>query len=862
MDTRVEIFRDGLWRRLRLQDQKAIKYNALINLIGKIKSREISHTNTFVLPSVFENTQALGVNSFNKSDLARALNSKFKARFYVEDKLLQEGFLIINNTTNGEINVNFIDGALDITEKWGSITFRDLLISKEYIKPPEYQKAIVEMKSYLMDKTSVLEPLSEVEGRGYNLALFPNNLNAIGDTFQENEEGYRIDNAFNPYQSRPIFNTKALFDLAVETFGYTPIYDPSIDWEKVAKTYMVDEGLNESERGDGDLERTFPVVYEQHSSNYTGRKGSGTKTTPFTFVSEEYALKPRDIQGWRNPPGQLDDSANTIGAANYLDEYCVFKPEISGAAYGTIKYTAVIAPINGDNKWCEAYSVWENEDAGGPVVFKKMDAESNRTITEREVELILDKAELRSSPRGSNGSLIGVIASFSHRFHRRRDWRDDYWLYWTTVKETYILEGVISYDEYGQYIADAIDLTHAAPRAIIKELLTSVMQKEGILMNINSREKTVKFFSYEHYRVKKNNGEFYDWSEYLRKYSPFTFNTDYGDSYAKKNEIGLAEPYNGNTFFKNISNKGEESKYKDFTQNLVEKFKDVASIISVENSVYPYFEYENQGLGLIEYVGENIDGLNQVDATGSRQGYLKPLPLIANVNYSILPEGVKEWYHIVENAVKGQATFLLPVDVVRNLDLSTPIYVEEMGGFYIIEEVSEYMNPQTEVKVKLIKLIDETKEKSKPNSSSINLAGSIQGGSFYEGSLVKIQPSKDIEGKISWKSNFLAELDNDYAGQEFGVEIFTGSIYEATLELADRTLNITGTYLGKSTYIGLLSKSKIPYQDNILRTYLIPLSELSEVATDENIETLISEWFTTNGITITETENIGWETTE
>jgi len=48
------------------------------------------------------------------------------------------------------------------------------------------------------------------------------------------------------------------------------------------------------------------------------------------------------------------------------------------------------------------------------------------------------------------------------------------------------------------------------------------MQKEGILMSINSREKTVKFFSYGAYRTSRDNGVFYDWSEYLRKYDPFT----------------------------------------------------------------------------------------------------------------------------------------------------------------------------------------------------------------------------------------------------------------------------------------------------------------------------------------------------
>lgn len=865
MDTRVEIFRDDLWRRIRLQDEKAIKYNALINLIGKITSREISHTNTFVLPPVFENTQALGVNSFNKNELARALNSKYPARFYVEDKLLQEGFLIINNTTNGEINVNFIDGALDITEKWGSITLQELIISDLYTKPVDYQKAILEMRNYLMDKTTVLKSLSEVESRGYNLALFPNNLNTIGDAFQKNREGYRQDDSFNPYQSRPIFNTKALFDLAVETFGYTPIYDPSVNWEKVSKTFIVDEGLGESENteDEGQIETTFPTVGVQGDLYYTGRKGSGTISTVYNFVKgTERTRRPMDIPGWVNPPGQLGSSNRSYreGAIDYRQQYTVLVPEIEAAAFGKIKYSSEIYYRNDDNKWTEAYSVWENANQGGSVLFNKLDTDSEvESNNWDQYSVTIDKTELRNVPAGSNGKLIGIIHTFCNRYHLRRHWRKDYGLKNIVVRESYALKGVVSYDEYGQYITDAIDLTHAAPKTTIKKLLISAMQKEGILMSINSKTKTVKFFTYGAYNRRREDGIFYDWSEYLQKYDPFIFNTDYGDSYAKKNQIGLTDPYIGNTFTKNITNQGKESKYKDFTQNLVEGFKDVSSIKSVENTTYPYFEYENKGLGLVEAMSGTITGLQQINASGDSQGLLEPLSLIANVNYAELPGGVKEWYDLVERAVKGQATFLLPVDVVKELDLSIPVYIEEMGGFYIIEEISEYMNAQTQVKVKLIKLIDGIGVERPRVPSAINLIGEYTGNSFYRGSSVKVQISMDLSGGYSGDSQYAAELENDYVGIEFGADMFTESVYEGLLELANRTLDISGEYQGISDLLGELSISIVPYQDNILKIYSIPLSELTATPENTNIESLVSEWFTSKGLTIGETESIGWE---
>jgi len=125
---------------------------------------------------------------------------------------------------------------------------------------------------------------------------------------------------------------------------------------------------------------------------------------------------------------------------------------------------------NGDNKWSEAFSVWENETPGGDVIFQKMDTDTNAVSNSFAYKTELDKRELRESPEGSNGRLIGIVHSFSNRYHKRRHWRRDYGLTDITIKETYLLKDTISYDEYGQYLADAINLTHAAPKTIIKEL--------------------------------------------------------------------------------------------------------------------------------------------------------------------------------------------------------------------------------------------------------------------------------------------------------------------------------------------------------------------------------------------------------
>ena len=58
---RVEIYRDSVWTALELYENRSIKYNALINKIEGINSREISHTNTFSLPRTEINITALNI---------------------------------------------------------------------------------------------------------------------------------------------------------------------------------------------------------------------------------------------------------------------------------------------------------------------------------------------------------------------------------------------------------------------------------------------------------------------------------------------------------------------------------------------------------------------------------------------------------------------------------------------------------------------------------------------------------------------------------------------------------------------------------------------------------------------------------
>jgi hypothetical protein len=124
------------------------------------------------------------------------------------------------------------------------------------------------------------------------------------------------------------------------------------------------------------------------------------------------------------------------------------------------------------------------------------------------------------------------------------------------------------------------------------------------------------------------------------------------------------------------------------------------------------------GLGLVEKTNL-ITGLTQVDDSGITQGSIPFLQNVANINYAELPNGVSEWYNLIDRALKGTGTFLIPVQVIKTLDISEPIYVEKLGGFFIIERIEEYVDAQTLVKVHLIKLLDDAPVSEEPGAPSV-----------------------------------------------------------------------------------------------------------------------------------------------
>lgn len=859
-DTRIEILRDGLWRSLELASNKAIKYNAVINQIGKVATREISHTNTFSIPYIHTNVSALGLNVFNPADMAKAMNAKYEATYYVEGKLLRTGYIVINNTRDGAININFIDEALSLLDKWGSTTYKELLNDTVLDIPADYAVAIQECHDYFLDVNNIVAFTSEVGTRGYKLTQFPNTLNTIGDDFHVTTETItttstdtngdtvtdvttneaRIDNTFNSYQCRPVWNVKALFDLATESYGYTPIYDDSVDWDAVANMYMIEESKNE-EGATGIQTINYNTVNNAHPYNITSTNAIlGTNNVDTLMLFEGDVLKPNDIPNWVDPDWLVYFNyfvGGTNGSTPWMSTDCVFVPIVTVGNVGTMTFNISVAGATSGVDLYKYNYIWKSPVLGSDVVHQTLytgygvvnpDPNYTETVTvnanSRDYEIVVDKATFNTQAFGvinntnlfipanvptasgamtwnagnntitstttSSGSVsipldsvanaagnfkvsfdvfvqsgdlfvemgtggtqveITPLVASSITYNKSLEYDKDQTgaslkisgtfrgtisniqviemaacteliglmisvgrglssgsgvLSSMIAQQEFLPEGVVTFDEQGQYLPSLFTLTHNAPRKTIKDLLSGYMHKDGILMDIDAKAKTVKFFNYQEYENNKDAGVYTNFSNYLLKYDKIERNTDYGNQFAKLNRIGLNSPYPGNTYDYTLTNQGDESKFKDFTVNNNSVFKDIEDVQSIPYTTSPYFEYTNTGLGLVEQTGVVSGPFAQTRFDGTTQGSIVDIPHMSNVNMAVLPSGVDRWYNLVDEALKVSANFLVPVEVMTNLDMSAPIYVEELGGFYIIEKVEEYVNGITPVKIKLIKLID------------------------------------------------------------------------------------------------------------------------------------------------------------
>ena len=895
-NTRLEILKDGVYVSLKLRDNQPIRYNNVINKIGRVDVREISHSNTFSIPYIYHNIDALGLNEFNVHKLAVSLNKKYDAKYYKEGILLQIGYIVVNSSDGDEIKLNFIDGALGLTQIWGSTRYIDLLRSGNPSIPADYQTAIEEMRDYTLANDEVATHLSNIPNNDYPISLFPNSLNCIGDKFQEYHDGLRPDDSFNPYQSRPIFNAYAFMNIICEAYNYTPIFNDSIDWDIIKKTYMVADGLDKSEKENGGLEiiehsridstephystvNAFGNVYsyqvamefpadvgitpnsvDNFPSNPLGIKTPGdsffSKRSLFvpnldetvgeiTFrgsASSEYIDQELVNEGdfatttfWTatgtatiSGVGDFVDQTNSSIAQNnilgsvlgvYQLEYEVVSTNggqlrLSGtnSAFGTTNIPSATTGVkrvsllnNGGSNlifnnnssfigeidnislkkvYHPVYAVWKNSTNGlAPIIVPVPILEDSSNFLF--INVTIDKNYFDDTPAQADANgLIGLYITNdgSSLFP------DVGQMTFMQVTETYSPPGIVSYDpDTLEFLQENIDLTYATPKENITKLLTGLMHKEGMLMNIDHVSKEVEFFSYSSYKVKANSGDFYDWSKYLQEYVNPDFNTQYGQQYAITNRLGLSDPYLGNTVDVVLGNQSTQSKYKEFKENYLKDFKDVKKVDNVLNSIVPYVEYEVSGTSLVEHEG-NLGSLDNLDWDKNNYGNLFGLPYIQNVNFTVVPDGVSWWYSLIDNSVRAKPTFLLPVEIASKLDLRKPIYIGQLGGFYILEELEGYQDSSTPVRAKLIKIPD-------VNATTIDTTPSISIlGSSWRPSDLELVPIIITDVYLMMTStnfnNYVPTSATMYAEKLTG----SGGTSTGTILSSSITLNQQGNY--------------------------------------------------------------------
>lgn len=751
MITRLEIFKNNQWVKLILKVD-SIKYNTLSNKIGDFEQRRISHSNTFALPYVSENIIALDINVFSPILMAEALNKKYLSRYYVRDKLSQSGYLVINNTLQGEINVNFIDEALVITDEWGRITFKQLL-SQLGDLPEIFTKSVISssfmdniniLKNYNVNKVlKVLNTPScycigddpSIDSKNVFITRYPNPLNCIGDKFNIDKDGIRKIDSFNPFQSRPIFSIFSFIYIACQAFGYKLKLDSSVDFELLRDTYLTSKAVEEGTPLEDSLIFSKTATLVSGPCNYWDYNKHGIGVGDNRGYYEMFFLYPNDIPTYdpnfgtktgvasikpEQIPGYTTSHTKGRKKIDPKGYNCIVK--IDSPYIGDVVWNATVGRRAPDDRfgWEEffAYSIWNT--SSGTVVEAPFTIETVTSEATRRLTVTGSKSQLDNSPPGAT-TLIGLKLQVLIR-HEGGYWDDTPDIQNMNFVEQILPKGKVSYDSYGQFIGDTVNLLNLAPDTSIKELLSNVLQQQGLLLTFdrdtNGVQNIVKLFTYGTYRnrvLESRNGElgkFYDWSEYHQRLVAPLFNTDYGTQYGELNEISLSNPFLGNVgriqISTNITSKGFQTKLIPLASNKTKSLDDVSLVTSILNT-NPYFEYTHKTQGLVKCSFDTfLPGVrNQYNAESTTSAIIcDSLPLLSNVIYSddFLPIGIKEWYYLIDVAVRGQATFLLPISVIKNFDISLPVYIVSLGGFYIVEEIEEYRDNLTVVKVNLIKL--------------------------------------------------------------------------------------------------------------------------------------------------------------
>ena len=489
-------------------------------------------------------------------------------------------------------------------------------------------------------------------------------------------------------------------------------------WDNIEKSYFTSTDTLKNEDGGGEIATSNSYIGARVTLVYNSFLNNNPAITTyqqwnvFDFTGSQ-ARKPISIPNWTQPPIIQYNSG-----WNYVDRNCIYVPQINNSTDGTIELSATVGGTSYPTRaWLNnhLFMVHAKNDGSGvqytdisyatgvtnnvinsSTVFDRVDYTIQKTIFE-DANVIPSNAS----------TLIGIMLFVGTKNNDNTS-PYGFQMYDLTLEEESLLATGVTYDEFGQYVPDDVDLTYSASKLTLKSILNSIMETKGLLIDINSTTKAITLFSYGAYLDKIEAYEYEDWTNYLLEDEPIKYNTNYGNGYAIVNKIGLATPYLGNTFSKVLSNQGVDSKYKPFVEKYDQNFNDVVSIqevINPNNDQDSFFEFETEDISLVETSEATHSSMIQRRADTSSPGNILNVPMVFNVNLAELPNGLNEWYNIIDGAVRVKCSFLISPAVFVKFDIKQPIYLRQLGGYFIVEEVEEYENGESPVKVTLIKLL-------------------------------------------------------------------------------------------------------------------------------------------------------------
>lgn len=244
----------------------------------------------------------------------------------------------------------------------------------------------------------------------------------------------------------------------------------------------------------------------------------------------------------------------------------------------------------------------------------------------------------------------------------------------------------------------------------------------GILVSGDSTDKKINFTSYKHIKDKKLVGNYVNWSKYLVSVesSDSDFGSEFFNSSIQQNSNAMKS--NKRMFDLNsdlYESKGVvlESEFSDAISykteiNFPNLITDGTAIVYKTDNRLPSETYYSRHLQkeVEESAITSPDDINQPGQIGDfHVNWFKDynynyLDEVYDINLNPTAGHFKDYIDIVNNSSKIKTEMILPIRVIKELDLFKPVFIEELHAYFIIESITDWVDGSTPCEVNLLKI--------------------------------------------------------------------------------------------------------------------------------------------------------------